>query len=135
MTGVVDWAASRARMVVAFIVLSILIGGFSYFSLPKEGEPDIQVPVLIVSVSYPGISAEDSESLLIKTMDTELTELDGLDKMTSTAAENYANVIPEFEFGWDKEATLAEVPDAMTAAEANLPDGAEKYSLNEFNFS
>ena len=57
MTGIVDWAASRARMVVAFIILSILIGGFSYVSLPKEGEPDIQVPVLIVSVHFPGISA------------------------------------------------------------------------------
>ncbi|MBO6774476.1 MAG: efflux RND transporter permease subunit [Marinibacterium sp.] len=135
MTGIVDWAASRARMVVAFIILSILIGGFSYVSLPKEGEPDIQVPVLIVSVHFPGISAEDSESLLVKPMETELTDLDGLDKMTATAAENYANIILEFEFGWDKAATLAEVRDAMNTAEAAFPEGAEKYSLNEFNFS
>ncbi|MEX0285920.1 MAG: efflux RND transporter permease subunit [Paracoccaceae bacterium] len=135
MTGVVDWAANRARMVVAFIILSIVIGGFSYFSLPKEGEPDIQIPVLIVSVEFPGISAEDSESLLVKTMETELADLDGLDTMSSTAAENYANVVLEFEFGWDKAATLAEVRDAMNAAEAQFPDGAEKYSLEEFNFS
>ncbi len=135
MTGIVDWAASRARMVIAFIVLSILIGGFCYVSLPKEGEPDIQVPVLIVSVSFPGISAEDSESLLVKPMETELADLDGLDKMSATAAENYANVILEFEFGWDKAATLAEVRDAMNTAEAKFPDGAEKYSLEEFNFS
>ena len=135
MTGIVDWAASRARMVIAFIILSIMIGGFSYISLPKEGEPDIQVPVLIVSVQFPGISAEDSESLLVKPMETELADLDGLDKMTATAAENYANIILEFEFGWDKAATLAEVRDAMNTAEAAFPDGAEKYSLGEFNFS
>ena len=75
MTGIVDWAASRARMVIAFIILSIMIGGFSYIALPKEGEPDIQVPVLIVSVQFPGISAEDSESLLLKPMETELADL------------------------------------------------------------
>ena len=68
-------------------------------------------------------------------METELADLDGLDKMTATAAENYANIILEFEFGWDKAATLAEVRDAMNTAEAAFPEGAEKYSLNEFNFS
>ena len=34
MTGIVDWAASRARMVLAFIVLSILAGAVCYVSLP-----------------------------------------------------------------------------------------------------
>jgi hypothetical protein len=62
MTGIVDWAASRARMVIAFIVLSILGGRLAYVSLPKEGEPDIEIPALFVSVPFPGISAEDSES-------------------------------------------------------------------------
>ncbi|MFT6272510.1 MAG: multidrug efflux pump, partial [Dinoroseobacter sp.] len=41
MTGIVDWAASRARMVLAFVALSIVIGTVAYISLPKEGEPDI----------------------------------------------------------------------------------------------
>ncbi|MCB1341231.1 MAG: efflux RND transporter permease subunit, partial [Pseudooceanicola sp.] len=102
MTGIVDWAAQRARMVIAFIVLSLVIGGFAYWSLPKEGEPDIEIPALFVSVQFPGISAEDSESLLVKPMETELADLDGLKKMSSTAAENYAGVALEFEFGWDK---------------------------------
>ena len=48
MTGIVDWAASRARMVVAFIALSILAGAFAYTLLPKEGEPDIEIPALFV---------------------------------------------------------------------------------------
>ena len=37
MTGLVDWAAARARMIMAFIVLSLLVGGFAYANLPKEG--------------------------------------------------------------------------------------------------
>ena len=135
MTGIVDWAASRARMVMAFIALSLAIGGFAYASLPKEGEPDIQIPLLFVAVEFPGISAEDSESLLIKPMETELADLDGLDKMTSTAAENYAGILLEFEFGWDKAATLAEVRDAMNAAQAKFPEGADQYRIEEVNFS
>ncbi|RFP87581.1 efflux RND transporter permease subunit [Rhodobacteraceae bacterium 63075] len=135
MTGLVDWAASRARMILAFIVLSLLVGGYAYANLPKEGEPDIQIPGLFVSVPFPGISAADSESMLVKTMETELADLDGLQTMSATAAENYAGIFLEFEFGWDKSATIADVRDAMNTAEANFPEGAEKYSINEINFS
>ncbi|TDK50450.1 efflux RND transporter permease subunit [Antarcticimicrobium luteum] len=135
MTGIVDWAAARARMVIAFIVISILVGGYAYTSLPKEGEPDIEIPALFVSVQFPGISAEDAETLLVKPMETELADLDGLDKMTATAAEGYAGVALEFEFGWDKTATTADVRDAMNSAQANFPDGAEQYTIAEINFS
>ncbi|WP_127111672.1 efflux RND transporter permease subunit [Shimia sediminis] len=135
MTGVVDWAASRARMIMAFIALSLIVGGYAYSTLPKEGEPDIQIPGLFVSVQFPGISASDSEALLIKPMETELSDLDGLDKMSATAAENYAGIFLEFDFGWNKAETLAEVRDAMNTAEGQFPEGAEKYSIHEINFS
>ena len=135
MTGLVDWAASRARMVVAFIFLSLAVGTFAYISLPKEGEPDIEIPTLFVSIPFPGISAADSETLLVKPMETELADLDGLKKMTGVAAENYANIILEFEFGWDKTKVMADVRDAMSNAEANFPAGGEQYTIGEFNFS
>ena len=135
MIGLVNWAAERARMVIAFIIISILVGGFAYSSLPKEGEPDIEIPALFISVPFPGISAVDAESLLVKVMETELADLDGLDKMSSTAAEGYAGVALEFDFGWDKTAVIADVRDAMNSAAADFPDGAESYTINEINFS
>ena len=135
MTGIVSWAASRARMVLAFIAISLVIGGYAYVGLPKEGEPDIDIPMLFVSVQFPGISAEDSESLLIRPMETEMADLDGLDTMTATAAEGYAGILLEFEFGWDKSATIADVRDAMNTAQADFPDGAEQYTITEVNFS
>ena len=135
MTGIVEWAAARARMVVAFILLSLVVGAYAYTTLPKEGEPDIEIPALFVSVPFPGISAADSETLLVKPMETELADLDGLKTMTGTAAENYAGVALEFEFGWDKTKILADVRDAMSKAEADFPVGAEQYTINEINFS
>ena len=135
MIGLIDWAASRARMVVAFVVLSLVVGTAAYVGLPKEGEPDIDIPGLFVSVPFPGISAEDSERLLVRPMETEFQDLDGLTKITATAAEGYAGMFIEFEFGWDKSATIADVRDAMGRAGAQFPVGAENYSINEINFS
>lgn len=135
MTGAITWAAERARMILAFIAISLVIGAFSYASLPKEGEPDIDIPILYVSVNYPGISAEDAESLLVKPMETESVDLDGLDKMTGIASENHASLLLEFDFGWDKSATIADVRDAMNTAQANFPEGADQYTISEINFS
>ncbi|MCR8547009.1 efflux RND transporter permease subunit [Salipiger sp. P9] len=135
MTGIVDWAARRARMVLAFVFLSLVAGAYAYVTLPKEGEPDIEIPALFISVPFPGISAEDSEKLLVKPMETELADLDGLKTLSGVASEGYAGVALEFEFGWDKTETMADVRDAMNKAESKFPEGAEKYSINEINFS
>ncbi|WP_341861368.1 efflux RND transporter permease subunit [Gymnodinialimonas sp. 57CJ19] len=135
MTGVIDWAAQRARMVIAFVVLSLAAGTAAYVGLPKEGEPDIDIPGLFVSVPFPGISALDSERLLVRPMEAEFQDLDGLLTINATAAEGYAGIFLEFEFGWDKGETIADVRDAMGRAEVQFPEGAESYSINEINFS
>ncbi|MDP2087411.1 MAG: efflux RND transporter permease subunit, partial [Gemmobacter sp.] len=135
MTGLIDWMAARARMSLAFIVLAVVAGAYAYVNLPKEGEPDIEIPALFVSVPFPGISAADSETMIVKVLETEMADLDGLKRMSGTASEGYGGLVMEFEFGWDKPAVLAEVRDRMTKAEAKFPAGADKYSINEINFS
>ncbi len=135
MTSIIDWAGKHARMVLAFIALTLVVGGFAYSSLPKEGEPDIEIPMLFISVPFPGISAEDSEQLIVKSMETELSDLDGIKRMLGTAAEGYGGLLLEFEFGWDKTQIIADVRDKMGRVEASLPAGANTYSINEINFS
>ncbi|WP_417250701.1 efflux RND transporter permease subunit [Celeribacter sp.] len=135
MTGIVDWAGERARMIMAFIALTLIAGGAAYVGLPKEGEPDIEIPALFISVPFPGISAEDAERLLVEPMETEMSDLDGLDVMTGTAAEGYGGLAMQFEFGWDKTKIIADVRDRMGRVEANFPAGADSYSINEINFS
>ncbi|MXU65642.1 efflux RND transporter permease subunit [Oceanomicrobium pacificus] len=135
MKGIVDWASHNARMIMALVLLSIGAGVLAYTGLPKEGEPDIEIPALFVSVPYPGISAEDSEKLIVRPLETKLRDLEGLKTMSATAAEGYGGIALEFEFGWDRAATLAEVRDRVNQAEADLPEGIGQYSINEINFS
>ncbi|MEM8741416.1 MAG: efflux RND transporter permease subunit, partial [Pseudomonadota bacterium] len=135
MIGMVDWATSRARMIVAFVLLSLGAGILAYVGLPKEGEPDIDVPALFVRVAFSGISAEDSEKLLVKPLENELRDVDGLDTLTATAAEGFAVIVMEFEFGWDKAATIADVRARVDQAQSEFPDGADEPTIDEINFS
>lgn len=135
MKGLVTWATDNARMIVALIIMSVVAGVYSYANLPKEGEPDISVPFLFVSVPYPGISAEDSEKLLVRPLETVLSDVSGLKRMSATASENYAGIALEFELDWDRESTLADVRDKMSTAVSSLPEDAGQYTINEVNFS
>ena len=134
MTGMIDWATDRARMILVFVAMSLAAGILAYTGLPKEGEPDIDIPALFVSVPFPGISAEDSEKLIVKPLENKLRDINGLKTMSSTASEGYGGVALEFEFGWNKSATIA-VRDKANQAQAEFPDGADQYSINEINFS
>ena len=77
-------------MIVAVVLISVGAGVFSYSSLPKEGAPNIDVPVLYVSVALPGVSTVDAERLIVKPLETELRGLDSLKKMTGIASTGHA---------------------------------------------
>ncbi|MEM7271353.1 MAG: efflux RND transporter permease subunit, partial [Pseudomonadota bacterium] len=135
MTGLVDWSVQRSRMILAMIALSIAAGVIAYFTLPKEGSPNIDVPILYVSVPLPGVSAADSERLMVKPLEQKLRTLEGLDKMTAYAVENHAGVLLQFDFGWDKPATIAEVREKVDQAKSEMPTEIEEPNVIEVNLS
>ncbi|MEL6476552.1 MAG: efflux RND transporter permease subunit [Pseudomonadota bacterium] len=135
MTGLIDWCASRARMVLAFVVISVAAGLVSYLSLPKEGAPNIDIPVLYISVPLPGISALDAERLIVKPLETEMRGVEGVKEMTGVATEGHASILLEFDFGWDKAAVLADVRDKLDRAKAEFPADAEEPRITEVNLS
>ncbi|MEM1160800.1 MAG: efflux RND transporter permease subunit [Pseudomonadota bacterium] len=135
MTGIVQWCTEHARMVVAFVFISVAAGLASYMSLPKEGSPNIDVPVLYISVSLPGVSALDSERLMVKPLEAELRGIDHLKSMTGIASQSHAGLLIEFEFDWDKQATLADVRERVSQAQAEFPSDAEEPTINEINLS
>ncbi|MEM9147153.1 MAG: efflux RND transporter permease subunit [Pseudomonadota bacterium] len=135
MADLIGWCAERARMVLALCLVSLAAGLVSYVSLPKEGEPDIDIPVLYVSVGLPGVSAADSERFLVKPLEQELRGLEGLVEMTAYGAVDHAAVLLEFDFGWDKAATIADVRALVNRAEAEFPDNTEEPTITEVNLS
>lgn len=133
MHGLINWAVSRARMVLAFVALTVLTGFVAYTTLPNEGDPQIDAPFLYVSVGLPGASTSDVERLMIKPLETELKSIPGLVEMTAYATEGHAGVLLRFDFGWDKSATLADARDRADRAQAELPDDATEAEIFEIS--
>jgi multidrug efflux pump len=135
MTGALEAILGRPRTVLTLMLVMIIAGIISYIAIPKEANPDVDVPVYYVSISQQGISPEDAERLLVRPMETELRGLDGLKELTAIASEGHAGIVLEFEIGANKESVLADIRDKVDLAQAELPADAEEPQVFETNFA
>lgn len=135
MNAIIDWALAHTRTVLFTLAFLLVAGTVSYVNIPKESEPDINIPLIYVSVSYEGISPEDSERLLLRPIEQEVRTISGIKEMRSSAYQGGGNVVLEFDAGFDAAKALADVRERVDIARAELPDGVDEPSVNEVNFS
>ena len=103
---IVETAIANARLTLSILVFLMLSGAMAYVNIPKEAEPDIQIPIIYVSMGYEGISPEDAERLLLRPMETALKSIRGIKQMTATAYQGGGNVLLEFQAGADLDRAL-----------------------------
>ncbi len=133
MTRIVDWAVQHTRLVFAALVVTIVAGVLAFIAIPKESDPDIPIPFIVVQVYYPGISPEDSERLLVKPMENYLRSIQGLKEMTARAYQGAAVVIMEFDVSFNKDRALADVRAQVDTARAELPPDVQQPIVEEIN--
>ncbi|SUZ33690.1 Swarming motility protein SwrC [Roseibaca ekhonensis] len=133
MNALIDAAFSRSRVVMMALLMILSVGAIAYVSIPKESTPEVPLPLVYVSTGLEGISPTDAERLLIEPMETEFAALSGLEKMTSSAGEGYANVQLEFTPGGDIDEALDKVREAADRIEGDLPEDAYDLSITEIN--
>ncbi|NBB71242.1 MAG: AcrB/AcrD/AcrF family protein [Alphaproteobacteria bacterium] len=135
MNALIEASFRRSRTVFVALVLILVAGTIAYVTIPKESDPDVQIPVLYVSMTHDGISPEDAERLLVRPMETELRGLEGVKEMRSTAGEGRASVALEFEAGVDIDAALADVRAQVDIAKAELPQETDEPVVEEVNLA
>jgi multidrug efflux pump len=131
MLSYIDAAIQRSRTTLSIFVVTMLVGLSSYFSIPIEMFPDIQVPVVVTTVIHEGISPEDAERLLTKPAELELKTIDGITEVSSFSSEGAATIMTEFDISFESAAALAEVREAINRAKARFPQSTEEPIIQE----
>ena len=133
--NVIELAMLRSRTVVLTLLVVLIGGVVAYMTIPKEAEPDIEIPIVYVSIDHEGISPEDAERLLVRPMEQELRSIEGVKEMTANAYEGGANVQLEFDAGIDTKRALQDVREKVDLAQAKLPGETEEPTVNEVKMS
>ncbi len=133
MNAIIDAAFSRARAVVILLAMVLTVGAAAYVAIPKEANPEVPLPLVYVSTGIDGISPGDAERLLLEPMEAEFGAIEGVEKMSSEAAEGFASVQLEFAAGGDIDAALDKVREAADRVSSELPEDAREPNVTEIN--
>lgn len=130
-----DAAIRNRTTVVVLGLIIILMGGYSYISLPREAAPDIPIPYILVTTTYEGVSPEDMESSVTMKIEKELNGIRGVKEITSSSAEGMSLISVEFDPDVPSEVALQRVRDRVDLAKGELPVDAEEPVIKEINFA
>ena len=125
----------RSRTVVLTLAVIIIAGVATYIAVPKEAEPDLNIPFIYVSMTHDGISPEDAERLLIRPMEQEIRNIEGIEEIVGNAYEGGASVQIEFDAGSDTDIALQDVRAKVDIAKSKLPTETEEPTVSEIKFS
>ena len=133
--NIIDFALSHARVFVGILVFLIVAGAITYINIPKEAAPDVNIPIIYISLNQNGISPEDSERLLVKPIEDEVKTVEGIKEIRSTAYSGGGNVLLEFDAGFNADKAMDDVREKVDRAKGDLPSDADEPTVNEVNIS
>ncbi len=115
------------RPVTTIMVLLIVLmtGIVSVFSLKLDLMPNIDLPVAIVSTTYVGAGPDEIEKLVTKPLEDALGTVSSVDKITSVSSDNSSMVIVQFVDGTDIDMAAIDMREKVDLVKSSLPDDAD----------
>lgn len=121
--------------VLCFALLIVIVGVDAYRTLPREANPEVKVPWIMVNTTYAGVAAKDIESLITTKLENELDGLDGLETISSSTYQSYSAIWLEFSADLTVEEALRLVKDRVDGIQGSLPEDADDPYIKEVTMS
>jgi multidrug efflux pump subunit AcrB len=108
--------------IVLFVALSIA-GIMSFMNMDVQNDPDIEFPVVVVSISQPGAAPSEITTQITQKVESAIRSVQGVRNIDASSSEGNTTVSAEFEIGDDINAAVSEVKNAVDQIRSDLPDG------------
>ncbi len=128
-------AVDNKLAVYLLMILITVFGAMSYFDMPREAAPEVKIPLVIVSVPYPGVSPVDVEGLISQPLERALKGLKDLKQISSVSKEGLSTISVEFNTGVDIDEALRRVRDKVNSTQPQLPSDILDPIISEINMS
>jgi multidrug efflux pump subunit AcrB len=113
----------RAHAIAALAILVVVAGIVAYRTLPMNLFPDSNRPMISVVTQWPGAEASDVEQDVTHPVETQLSAIDGVRRVTSVSRDQVSAVTVEFEYGNDIDIAATKVLTELKRVESSLPAG------------
>jgi len=112
-----------SKLTVLLMIVFMVIGVYSSFLIPREEEPQIDVPIADIFVGYPGASPTEVESRVIKPLEKLISNIKGVEYVYSTSMKEQGMVIVQFYVGEDIERSFVKLYNEIYKHMDQMPQG------------
>lgn len=114
-----------------FLMLAVLlVGASSWFHLRKEIFPELAIDAVLIQLPYPNATPKEAERGVVIPVEEAISDLAGIKKIRSTAAQNIGTLTVEVETGYDVRNLLDDIKNRVDAID-NFPEEAEEPLFEE----
>ena len=125
MKAAIRWMA-RNHVAANILMFVLIVGGLiKGFSIKQEVFPEVDLDRVQVSVAYPGAGPEEVEEGILRRIEENVTGIDGIKEITSSASEGIGVVTAEVESGEDVDLVLQDIKSEVDRI-VTFPEDAEK---------
>jgi len=126
---------SIANPVLATMVMLafVVLGLFSYQRLKVDQFPEVEFPIVVVQVDYPGASPEIVETEVTRKVEEAVNSIAGINKLYSRSLDGSSVVIIEFNLDVDDRRAAEDVREKMSALRPTLRDEVEEPRVLRFD--
>jgi multidrug efflux pump subunit AcrB len=122
------------RVVILLIIALTAWGLYSFSLLPRESSPEVKIPIAVVFTTYPGASPADVEELLTKKLETSISGIKDVSKITSNSSNSLSAITVEFDARADLDSSLRKLRDEVSNVKSSLPEDANDPVVKEISF-
>src|SRR5687767_6211502 len=120
--GIIERSIRQPVAVAVVVLLLVMFGVLSVFSVPVQLTPNVDQPVVSVSTIWFGAQPQEIEQEILQEQEKVLKTIPGLREMTSEAVEGQGTVRLEFQVGVDKAVAIDEVEQKLNQVPEYPPD-------------
>ena len=121
--GNIAKAFLQSKLTILLMIAFLLIGGYSTLLIPREEEPQIQVPMADIFIGYPGASPKDVETKVSAPLEKIISNVKGVEYVYSTSMKGRAMLIVQFYVGEDVERSLVKLYSELMKNMDKMPQG------------
>ena len=122
-SGRITRATIQSPLTPLFLLAAILVGLLATFTIAREEEPQISVPMVDIRVMAPGLSAADAVELVAKPLETIVKSVDGVEHVYAQAEDNGVLVTARFLVGSNPEDAATRIDEKLNANIDRIPVG------------
>ena len=126
--------AIKKPLVTIVVMLSLAVFGIvAFLQLDTDEFPEINPPIIVVGVPYPGASPETVERELLNPVEEAVQGLEGVDVINGQASDSYMQLVVQFVFSKDAQEATNEVRNAISGIRGELPNEMEEPIIRRFS--